>query len=369
MPPLPGQSVLQMPQHEAMIGAGNKVTRNWRLYFQDVQNALAGVPLQPQFGGTGVANTGTIAIGGNLKFQGAFATTFTVTGVTNVTLPTSGTLVTTANAVTSLTGTAHEIAASASVGSVILSLDGPHAFTTLAANGVLYGNGTSPILALAVNATATSKYLQQVSSGAPGWTQVTDADLSLSNISTNDVSTAAHGFAPILPNNSAKFLDGTGHYTTPILTLVAQTEGTDSTAVATNVATIGITGLTAKDTLIVVLTHSSSGAQTSAPELYNSTDSVRIVQTFAALTANTFANVLFMLTNDPQATTDVLALGVDTTGMLLNNPATGSVRGKSTGFTTAWTGNWNLSLRTGLGGVNAGGTYHYRIAVYKIAGQ
>jgi len=47
-----------------------------------------------QYGGTGVANTGkTITIGGNLTTSGAFNTTITVTNTTNVTLPTSGTLV------------------------------------------------------------------------------------------------------------------------------------------------------------------------------------------------------------------------------------------------------------------------------------
>ena len=49
-----------------------------------------------QYGGTGVANTGkTITLGGNLTTSGAFAATLTLTGTTNVTLPTSGTLMTT----------------------------------------------------------------------------------------------------------------------------------------------------------------------------------------------------------------------------------------------------------------------------------
>lgn len=46
------------------------------------------------YGGTGVNNgSSTITLGGNLTTSGAFTTTFTVTGNTNVTLPTSGTLV------------------------------------------------------------------------------------------------------------------------------------------------------------------------------------------------------------------------------------------------------------------------------------
>jgi hypothetical protein len=48
-------------------------------------------------GGTGVNNgASTITVGGSLSFVGAFTTAFTVTGNTSVTLPTSGTLATTA---------------------------------------------------------------------------------------------------------------------------------------------------------------------------------------------------------------------------------------------------------------------------------
>jgi hypothetical protein len=48
-------------------------------------------------GGTGVSNSNTITLAGNLVTSGANALTFTTTGATNVTLPTSGTLVNTAS--------------------------------------------------------------------------------------------------------------------------------------------------------------------------------------------------------------------------------------------------------------------------------
>jgi hypothetical protein len=49
-----------------------------------------------QYGGTGVANTGkTITLGGNFTTSGAYTTTLTVGANTNVTLPASGTLMTT----------------------------------------------------------------------------------------------------------------------------------------------------------------------------------------------------------------------------------------------------------------------------------
>lgn len=49
----------------------------------------------------------------------------------------------------------------------------------------------------------------------PAFAAVKDSDLSTSNITTNDVSTSKHGFAPILPNDATKYLDGTGAYSVP----------------------------------------------------------------------------------------------------------------------------------------------------------
>lgn len=49
----------------------------------------------------------------------------------------------------------------------------------------------------------------------PSYAAVTDADLSVSDITTNNVSTSAHGFAPKAPNDATKYLDGTGAYSVP----------------------------------------------------------------------------------------------------------------------------------------------------------
>lgn len=49
----------------------------------------------------------------------------------------------------------------------------------------------------------------------PDYAQVKDSDLSLSDITTNNVSTSEHGFAPKLPNDATKYLDGTGSYSVP----------------------------------------------------------------------------------------------------------------------------------------------------------
>jgi hypothetical protein len=56
--------------------------------------------------------------------------------------------------------------------------------------------------------------------GTPAFAQVKDSDLSTSDITTNNVSTSKHGFAPKAPNDATKFLDGTGAYSTPAGTAV-----------------------------------------------------------------------------------------------------------------------------------------------------
>lgn len=46
---------------------------------------------------------------------------------------------------------------------------------------------------------------------------VTDANLSTSDITTNDVSITKHGFAPKAPNNTSQFLRGDGTWATPVI--------------------------------------------------------------------------------------------------------------------------------------------------------
>src|SRR5690348_3046339 len=48
-----------------------------------------------------------------------------------------------------------------------------------------------------------------------GLKMVREAGLWLSDVTTGNVSTANHGFAPKLPNDATKYLDGTGAYSIP----------------------------------------------------------------------------------------------------------------------------------------------------------
>ena len=85
-------------------------------------------------GGTGVANASTITLGGNLTHAGAFAQTFTATGTTNITLPTTGTLATLAGTEALSNKT---ITASAFNGTVGATTPSTGAFTTLTGTGLL----------------------------------------------------------------------------------------------------------------------------------------------------------------------------------------------------------------------------------------
>lgn len=58
-----------------------------------------------------------------------------------------------------------------------------------------------------------TKFLNGAIPGA--WAQVKDTDLSLTDNTGNNVTTARHGFVPKLPNDATKFLDGTGVFSVP----------------------------------------------------------------------------------------------------------------------------------------------------------
>lgn len=49
----------------------------------------------------------------------------------------------------------------------------------------------------------------------PDYAAVKDSDLSTSDVTDNNVSTSKHGFAPKLPNDATKYMDGTGVYSVP----------------------------------------------------------------------------------------------------------------------------------------------------------
>lgn len=74
---------------------------------------------------------------------------------------------------------------------------------------------------------------------------VTDATISVSDVTTNDVSITKHGWAPKAPNDSTKFLDGTGGWSVPAsgTVIVITLAETSSNFTTSSTSMVDITGL------------------------------------------------------------------------------------------------------------------------------
>lgn len=110
------------------------------------------------YGGTGVDNsTRTITLGGNVAFSGAFGFTATLTGATNVTFPTSGTLSTSTGTVTSVSvtsanGVSGVVSTATTTPAITLTLG---AITPTTVNGNTISTGTG-VLTLGAGKTLTA---------------------------------------------------------------------------------------------------------------------------------------------------------------------------------------------------------------------
>ena len=74
--------------------------------------------------------------------------------------------------------------------------------------------GTAPSIGI-VNQGTTTTLLHGNVAGNATFSAVVENDMSLSNVTTNDATTARHGFLPILPNSSTTFLNGQGNFAVP----------------------------------------------------------------------------------------------------------------------------------------------------------
>ncbi|OGZ64132.1 MAG: hypothetical protein A3A98_04095 [Candidatus Staskawiczbacteria bacterium RIFCSPLOWO2_01_FULL_40_39] len=100
--------------------------------------------------------------------------------------------------------------ASTTTGSLSLANSSSASLLTL-----ISGNNSSPwTLTFPISDGNSGEVLKTDGSGNTSWGSVADSELSLSDITTNNVSTSKHGFAPKAPNDATKFFDGTANYDT-----------------------------------------------------------------------------------------------------------------------------------------------------------
>jgi len=122
------------------------------------------------------------------------------------------------------------------VSGTLLVQSGGTGATTL--TGILKGNGQSAVTAVtaptgAIVGTTDSQTLtnKAISTGS----SMAESLLTTTDITTNNVSTTKHGFAPKAPNDATKYLDGTGAYSTPAAGTAYGSLG--STAITSNFTT------------------------------------------------------------------------------------------------------------------------------------
>lgn len=114
--------------------------------------------------------------------------------------------------------------------------NGGTGLTVAVVAGVLYGVSTS---SSAYTSAGSATTVLHGSATVPAFSAVIEADLSLTDNVTANVATTKHGFAPKLPNDATKYLDGTGAYTTPSGTVPAMTLNTVSDVEATTTSNAG----------------------------------------------------------------------------------------------------------------------------------
>ena len=219
------ESFTQLSSLFATAGANSNIT------------SLSGLttPLSAAQGGTGVNNgASTITLGGSLSTVGAFTAAFTMTGNTAVTFPTSGTLLTSAGAVTSLIATANQTTVSSATGNVTIGMDSNPVIPGTA--GVTLPKGT---VAQRAGASGTIRFNTDAS--------VFEVTLDGATWVTLDTHTAGDVDSIIGTANQIIASSPTGNVTLSLPQSIATTSDVTFGSVAFSPTTKGIVGTTTND--------------------------------------------------------------------------------------------------------------------------
>lgn len=165
-------------------------------------------------------------------------------GVTSVAETFTGGLISVAGSPITTSGTLALTVAGTSGGIVYFSSGTTWASSgALTASRIVLGGGAGNAPTVLGSLGTTTTLLHGNAAGAPTFSAVVEADLGLTDITTANVSTSAHGFAPKAPNDATKYLDGTGAYTVP--SGGGFTAATQAQMEAATSNTVGVTPLSA----------------------------------------------------------------------------------------------------------------------------
>jgi hypothetical protein len=216
--------------------------------------------------------------------------------------------------------------------------------------GVLKGNGTAIIAA-----TASVDYIAPNTGSAI----VNESMLNISNNNTANVTTSAHGFAPILPGNVSLFLNGNGGYTAPGVSALVGTSTSSNTIGLGTVTFTTQSGLTLGAGQFVIIPYSGNSADYFFGSITSYTGTTLVVNATVVGGSGTFAswNIFISGPQGPQGSGTINSGTMGQIGYYANIGSTISGANVSTGLTLSG-GNLTLNAATSsaLGGVIPDGT-------------
>lgn len=231
----------------------------------------------------------TLVLAGNLTTSGAFASTFTMTGTTNVTFPTSGTLATTAGTISTINGTANEITANTVGSTTTLSfpsvlhsansnvLDDGSNGCTFGSSGtasINLGNTTSPSTTAilgTVNINNSGSNATNIGTGSYAGT------ITIGNASSTINFPALTASEPVLTDGSKNLISGqinlaSSSYVTGLLGPnnggTGTNNGSNKISIASNVTFSGAFAFTGNLTGVTSVTFPTSGTLATTTAIY-----------------------------------------------------------------------------------------------------
>lgn len=297
---------------------------------QAVKVAISALPQGISLGVVTYSGSGTAFPNGRTLAAGSGITLTDGGAGGNLTVSASGTSGTvTSVSVTTANGVSGSVATPTSTPAISLTLG---AITPTSVNSVVLSGGSSPVLAV----TGTST----IQGNNTGDQIISDATISITDITTNNVSTSKHGFTPKLPNDATKYLDGTGAYTVPSSAssaFSAITSSTNTTA-AMVVGTGASIAATGSGTIVATSTTGNAATVTTNANL---TGAITSVGNATSLGSFTSANLATALTDETGSGANVFAntptliapiLGTPSSGIMTN--VTGTAAGLTAGTVT-----------------------------------